>query len=119
MSIIKEAWIAPFLKKDTDDDDNIIFTYDKPYCFGANLNTLSGSAEMQMYGERFKNIVKCMLNMDDWFGKIHEEDRAYLYGRTPSGESVNGDQANYRVDRILCQNIKMIVYFERLPNERS
>ena len=118
MSIIKKIWIAPFMKKDTDGDNNIIYKYDKPYCFETNLNTLSGSVEMQVYGERFKNIVKCMLNMEEWFDKIHEEDRAYLYGRNPNAENVNGDCANYRVDRVLPQNVKMIVYFERLPNER-
>lgn len=114
MSLKKEIWIAPFLREYTDENDNTIQEYDTPFKLNSSLNSLSGDYDFQLFGEKVSKMCKTMINCNDLFEKIHEKDRAYVYGITPTGETLNGDKANFYVKRVLPQNIKMTVYFDKL-----
>lgn len=120
MSIIKKRkiYLARWIREDYDDDDNPIQIYEKPIALSCTLNSLSGSYDVAVYGDKIKNMCKTMLDYDEWLNGIKEKDVVYLYGATPDNELVHGDNANYRVCAILPQNLKIMVYFERInPNE--
>ena len=112
----KKIWIAPFVKKEKDIDGNIISIYDKPYCIYATINTLSGSAEIDVFGDRIKRMCKTMVPYR-MINKIKENDVAYLFDTSPEGEEIYGENANYRVDAVLPQNIKAKVYFEKMIDD--
>jgi hypothetical protein len=116
MIIKRKVWIAPYLFPDVDVNDNPIDVYDKPFEIECSLNSLSGSTDIAAFGERIKHMAKTILDYK-YIEDIHEQDKAYLYGRTPSSEENNGDNANYQVVAIMPQNRKIQVYFEKLPNE--
>lgn len=123
MSIIQgnkfEIWIAPLIDTKKDSHNNTIFVYGKPFQIeGTTLNTLSGSYDIALYGDKINRVCKCMPDMRSYFGKIKEGDKAYLYGKTPQDEKINGLNANYKVISVRPQNIKMQVYFELLPNKK-
>ena len=116
MGIIKkrDIHIANYLTENDDDSGNTIKVYDEPFGLKCTLNSLSGDTEFQMFGDRIQNMVKTILDYN-WMKKIHEKDAAYLYGATPKGEVIHGENANYRVVSVRPQNLKIIVYFEKLP----
>ena len=49
-----------------------------------------------------------------YHGVINEKDKAYLYGINPDNEKVYGSKANYRIDTVRPQGVKLLVYFERI-----
>lgn len=117
----KPLYIAT--KKDVisyDDYNNEIVEYNKPFYFGkVNYQPLTKKdleAYMQQYGETNNNIVSCLIDyVDD--GKFNIFDLAYLYGASPNGEKVNGDNANYIVRAYKPQNTKIMVLFEQIVKE--
>lgn len=111
--IEKEIYIAPFLEETEDEDDNTIRIYGTPFKMSVCINSLNGSNEITIYGDRVSRMVKATPDIE-WFSKIKEGDLAYLYGPTPVEEKVNGEYANYKVVAVLPQNLKMTVYFEKL-----
>lgn len=115
MNLIRESliYIASYLKESSDNEGNPIKIYDKPFSLETSLNSLNGSSEVAMYGDRIKKMCKTFLDYDEWLGKIKENDLVYLYEATPEKEVVNGENANYRVDAVLPQNEKILVYFEK------
>ncbi|MEG0552434.1 MAG: hypothetical protein RR533_02730 [Carnobacterium sp.] len=114
MSLLKDIWIAPFIREYTGVDSNLYKVYGAPFQLKCSINSLNGDYEFTMYGERVNRMCKIMPNFDEYYSKIHEKDRAYLYGASPTGEIANGDNANYYVKNVLPQNIKMTVYLEKL-----
>ena len=50
--------------------------------------------------------------------KFKEFDVAYLDGTTPSGESVNGQNANYRLYPPRNQNKVIVIYFEKIIDKK-
>ena len=52
-------------------------------------------------------------------GKFKELDIAYLYGATPDGEKVYGDNANYLVRTYRRQNTRIMVVFEEIIKEEN
>jgi len=116
MSILKKrlVYIANFIEETEDDSGNTIRVYGQPFSIKCTLNTLSGDTEYQMFGDRIQNMVKTILDYD-WMKKIHEKDVAYLYDIDPNEEVVHGEKANYRVVSTRPQNLKTIIYFEKLP----
>lgn len=111
--MIEKVYIAPFLKEDTDDDGNVISVYDTPFSIDrVSLNAMNGDYEVQVFGNKVKRMCRCMPDRKRYLGRIKEGDAAYLYGATPEGETVNGDNANYHVVAVLPKGVKMMVYFE-------
>lgn len=115
MSLIKKKtnFICSFIREDTDIDDNPIQVFDKPKCMICTINSLSAEYDIAMYGDKIHNMQKAMLDYDKWINKIKVKDVVYLFGASPKGETVHGENANYRVCAVLPQNLKILVYFER------
>lgn len=117
MIIKKRAiYIANRIDEGEDENENPIDVYDKPFLVECTLNTLTSSTDVAVFGERVKRMSKTVLDYS-YISKIHEKDLAYLYGANPDGEKTNGDNANYRIVAIMPQNLKIRVFFERLPDE--
>lgn len=116
MSLIKKhkIYLASFLKETTNEFGDPINVYDKPISFESTLNSLSGSTDIAVYGDKISRMCKTLLDYDEWINNIKEKDVIYLYGANPDGEVVNGDKANYKVVAVLPQNLKILVYFERI-----
>lgn len=118
----KELYIANKKGVKVDDYNNEIVEYDKPFFFGeVNYQPLTGKsleAFIRTYGETENNIVCCFINAEDK-GKFKALDLAYLYGATPDGEIVNGENANYIVRTYREQNTKIMVVFEEIVKEEN
>ena len=118
----KEMYISNKKGVRVDDYNNEIVEYDKPFYFGeVNYQPLTGKsleAYIQRYGETKNDIVCCFLDIAD-DGKIKPLDLAYLYGATPNGEEVYGDNANYVVRTYRKQNTRIMVVFEEIIKEEN
>lgn len=107
-----EVYIAPYLNTETIDSSKVR-VYGKPQKYFFSLNSLSGEAELQIFGDKVSRTVRSIVDIR-LMGTIKENDAAYLYGVTPSpDEDKYCLGANYHVSKILPQNVKMAVYFER------
>ena len=113
----RSIWIAPYLDEGEDEYGNAVSIYGVPFYLESSLNSLSGTTDIAVYGDRIHNMSKTLVNYE-FINKIHEKDKVYLYGATPNGEAANGDNANYKVVAVMPQNIKIQVYFERLPDAK-
>jgi len=118
----KDLYIANKDNITYDDYNNEIINYNTPFYFGrVNYQPLTRKdleAYIKEFGETNNNIVSCLINYTD-DGKINTLDLAYLYGATPDGESLNGDNANYVVRSYKPQNTKIMVIFEELVKEEN
>lgn len=115
MSLIRKhnISICPYSKSDYDDEGNPIDVFDTPFIIeNVTLNSLDGSTDIQMFGDRIKKMCKTLVDYDKYLGKIKEKDLAYLYGADPYNEKVNGNDANYEVTAVLPRNKKIVIYFE-------
>ena len=94
-------------------DGSKIRIYDKPKAYSMSLNTVSGYTELQLFGDVANRMVKAMVDIN--LAKIiKERDVAYLFEATNDNEEVYGENANYEVVKILPQNIKAVIYFEKI-----
>lgn len=116
MSLIRKhkIYLASFIREDTDENGDPINIYGAPIQFESTLNSLSGSTDIAVYGDKISRMCKTLLDYDGWIDKIKEKDVVYLYGATPDNEEMNGDNANYKIVAVLPQNLKIQVYFERI-----
>lgn len=113
--MMQDIWIAPLLKEGKDNFDNPVNEYGEPYKIsGVKLNSLNGSVEFYEFGEKIKHMAKALLPMYAYHGVINEKDKAYLYGTNPNDEEIYGSKANYRIDTVRPQGVKLLVYFERI-----
>lgn len=110
-------------KKDdvvVDGYENEIVTYNEPFFFGyvnyQPLTTKQMEAYIKTYGETENNIVSCLIDYKDK-NKFNIFDVAYLYDATPNNETINGDNANYRVRAFKPQNTKIMVILEEIIKE--
>lgn len=118
-------YIAKFDHDEEDEDGNVISVYSTPEYLGKfNIQPLSasnsvayGGIELQEFGNRVNRIKKVYLEYDEYYGRLHENDLAYLDNITPEGETVNGQNANYTVYSVRPQNRRIAVFFQKLPNK--
>lgn len=114
----KTLYIASFIEDGLDDYGNKVTAYAKPKFIGEeNIQPLSGSIDIEEYGNKVSKMQKVLLDYDKYLGKFKENDLAYIEEVTPKGEEVYGDNANYRIDSVRNQNRKIAIYFEKLPNK--
>ena len=114
----KSLYIASFIEDSLDDYGNKITIYTEPEFVGEeNIQPLSGSTDIEEYGNKVSKMQKVLLDYDKYLGKFKENDLAYIEDTTPEGEEVFGDNANYRIDSVRNQNRKIAIYFEKLPNK--
>ncbi|MEG0366521.1 MAG: hypothetical protein RR585_06780 [Coprobacillus sp.] len=110
----RDIYIAKFIREDTDENSNPIKVYDTPIPLCCTINSLNGSYDIAVYGDKMTRMCKTILDYEEWINNIKEKDVVYLYGVTPENEVVNGCDANYEVDAVLPQNKKILVYFKRI-----
>lgn len=114
----KTLYIASLLEDDLDEHGNTISTYEKPVFVGLeNIQPLSGSTDIEEYGNKVRKMQKVLLDYNKYLGKFKENDLAYIEDTIPEGEEVFGDNANYKIDSVRNQNRKIAIYFEKLPNK--
>lgn len=113
----KPLYIAKKDNVSTDDYDNEIVNYNEPkYIGNFNYQPLQGNdlaSYISAYGETSNKLVRLFLDIQ-YDGMFKEFDLAYLYGTNPNNESVNGENANYKVKTYAVQNTKIMVVFEEI-----
>lgn len=116
----KDVYIARIDKVEYDDYNNQIKKYKKPFFYGKkNYQPLSWrnlQAYKELYGQINNSVVQMLIDYTDR-GKFKEFDLAYLYGATPIGENVYGENANYIVKAFREQNTKIMVILEEIIKE--
>ena len=119
-NVNKEIYIARKGNVTYDDYNNEIITYEEPFYYGAKnyqpLTWKSLQAYKEVYGEVQSNVVQCLIDYSDE-NMFKEFDLAYLYGVTPKGETINGENANYVVKAFRKQNTRIMVIFEEIIKE--
>lgn len=101
---------------DSDGYGNEIAKYSEPTKFRFNYQPVTNDADeaiLKPYGVTLEGTVKALVDMKHW-GELNRYDLAYLYGANPYDEDYDGKNANYRVITAIPQNMKILVYFERL-----
>ena len=100
-------------------------SYDKPkkYLFnvqpiGGTTNSTSGRTAIKDYGQKAMEMQRGIIDYKKYFGKFDVDDVAYLDGKNPKGETINGQNANYRIDAVLNQNKAVALYFEKLATKK-
>ena len=136
-------YIAPFEGIEKLPDGSKIRVYGKPKKYMFSLNSLSGDTELQIFGDKVSRMVRAIVDFR-YMNEIHENDAAFLYGDEPEDAIVqnltdergylltseNGEQivyqqsnyclnANYHVSKVLPQNVKIAVYFEKNIEEKT
>lgn len=119
-NVNKPLYIAKKKEVTLDDYGNEIVIYDTPTFFGmVNYQPLTGNdldAYIKTYGETNRSIIRLLIDYI-YDGTIKQFDVAYLYGAKPTGELVNGENANYTVKTVKMQNTKIMVLFEEIIKE--
>lgn len=107
-----KVYIAPYLGEEDQDGSKVrIFGEAKEYRM--SLNSLSGDAELQIFGDKISRTVRAIVDIG-LMSQIKENDAAYLYGAEPADdEDKYCLNRNYHVSKILPQNVKMALYFEK------
>lgn len=118
----KDVYIARQDKVEYDDYNNQIITYKKPFFYGKKnyqpLDWRNLKAYKEVYGQTKSKVVQMLIDYKDK-GIFEEFDVAYLYGTTPKGESVYGENANYTIKSVRPQNTKIMVILEEIIKEET
>lgn len=91
-----------------------ITTYEEPEQYNFNIQPLSGYSDITAYGEKTTKMYKAIVDSHRYKDKFKEGDVAYLEGASPEGEGINGYNANYVIDTVREQNLKIAIYFNKL-----
>lgn len=115
MFLNKEIYIACRKSElEYDEYGNEKVTYENPVKYEFNVQPLSGSSDVQAYGEKVNTMQRAIISKDLYQGKFKENDLAYLDGQNPDSEEYNGTNANYRISSVVNQNLVTVILFERL-----
>lgn len=109
----KPLYIASKIDTDIDDEGNSISVYDTPIEYKFNYRHVSSQAEMAEFGEDAKSMIRMVIPIS-YMNMFKEFDVAYLYGATPEGEGVNGENANYRLLPPRNGGSVVIIYMKRI-----
>lgn len=118
MSFEKQIYIST--KKTTstfDTNGNEIITYNTPVKYNFNVQPLSGQVDVLEFGVNIGQMQRAVIDYDTYFGYFKEGDKAYLDGKTPTGEPRTGEFANYIIHPVRNQNKKIILIFKRLTGK--
>lgn len=118
MSFEKQIYIST--KKTTstfDSNGNEIITYNTPVKYNFNVQPLSGQVDVLEFGVNIGQMQRAVIDYDTYFGDFKEGDKAYLDGKTPTGEPRIGEFANYIIHSVRNQNKKIILIFKRLTGK--
>lgn len=112
----KRLFIASKTGTDIDDEGNQISIYEKPIEYNFNYRGVKSSADLVEFGEK-ASITERMVIDRKYEGVFKEFDVAYLYGATPEGEAINGDNANYVLLPPRIGNSVIIIYMQKIIGE--
>ena len=114
-NVKSKCYIGTKLESTFDDAGNEITVYAKPEKYRFNIQPVTSASDIQEFGEHSSKMkVAVITNRQKYEGKFKEFDCAYLDGASPEGESVNGQNANYRVYAVQNQNVIIRVFFVKL-----
>ena len=118
-NVKSKCYIGSKLPSTFDYAGNEIKVYDEPQEYFFNIqpvNTLTANAaEIQSFGENANKMkVAVITNRKKYEGKFKDFDCAYLDGVTPEGETIHGQNANYRIYSVQPQNVIIRVFFIKL-----
>lgn len=108
----KPVYVAHLQTVTKDNQGNQTRNYSAPIAYTLNVQPMSDDARIENFGANSKKMYRALLNTVDTI--IKEFDVVYLEGATPTGETVNGSNANFTVRRIAKQNTVTIIYFESM-----
>lgn len=116
----KDIYVARKKGVTYDDYNNEIVEYEKPVYYGVKnyqpLTWKNLQSYMSVYGETNRNVVQLLVDYTD--RNLYKQfDLAYLYGATPKGEKVYGENANYVIKAVREQNVKMMVILEEIETK--
>lgn len=112
----KDCYIASILPPDEDENGNQLNVYDTPVKYKFNYQPVTDQREfasLEADGININGVQRALLDLN-YQGKIKVFDLAYLNDATPENEEYNGEKANYKVVKFIPQNVKILVYFEKL-----
>lgn len=110
-----KCYIGSKLDSVFDDDGHEIKKYAKPQKYSFNIQPISAASDIQDFGENASKMkVAVITNRPKYENKFKEFDCAYLDGATPEGETVNGQNANYRIYAVRPQNVVIRVFFMKI-----
>ena len=118
-NVKSKCYIGSKLNSTFDDNGNEIKIYDEPQEYFFNIqpvNTLTANAaEIQSFGENANKMkVAIITNRAKYDNKFKEFDCVYLDGATPENETVNGQNANYRIYSVQPQNVAIRIFFIKI-----
>lgn len=115
MSIIKKRVFYVCSYVGLDSRGNPI--YSEPKEFKAVIAPVSGNHDILALGDRTFKMFRCLLPYES-FMDIKEKDKVYLHeGIKFKDEKPYGMSANYSVYSVRPQNLKTIVYFEKITKK--
>lgn len=109
----KELWIASKIDVGYDEEGNEISIYDEPKPYIFNYQPVTSDSEIAEFGEKVKFMKRLVIPISykDVFKSF---DVAYLDGNTPTNETKNGENANYRLLPPRDGNAIITIYLEKL-----
>lgn len=110
-----EIAIRSYLGEIEDENGNPVNAYSDIIKIVSSLNSVSGSYDAVVYGERVKHMVQTFVDYDSFINLFNEGSLVYLYGADYEKESHIGKNANYRIVSVLPQNKKIKIVMEKLP----
>lgn len=114
-NVKSRCYIGSKLTSEFDDSGNEITIYEKPKKYLFNIQPVTGTSDIQEFGENANKMkVAVITDRRKYEGKFKEFDCAYLDGASPEGETINGENANYRVYTVQNQNVTIRVFFMKL-----
>lgn len=108
-------YIRKYLGEYDDESGNPYKKYGEVIALESSLNSVSGSYEAIVYGDRTKRMVQTYIDYDTYIGVFNEGDLVYLYGADDKNEKYIGSNANYQINSVLPQNMKIKIIMEQRP----
>lgn len=110
----ENVYVASKTDSSEDEYGNIIPQYLKPIKYSFNVMPLTESSDIQAFGENVNATKVVVLDYNLYKNKFKAFDVAYLDGVTPDGETIHGENANYKIANIRPQNQIIKIYFQKI-----
>ena len=118
MNLEKQIYISTKVTTpEYDTNGNEVIKYNTPVKYNFNVQPLSGQADALEFGSNISQMQRAVIDYNTYFGSFNEGDKAYLDGKTPTGEPSNGKFANYLISSVRNQRKRIIIIFKRLTGK--
>ena len=118
-NVLSDCYVAKRKELSYDDYGNAIPQYETPnkIPYRWNIQPVQIGSSTETFGEKSIKMKVAMLVGEDakkFKNSFKDNDLAYLDGASPSGENINGENANYRIYAVRQQNVALLIYFEKI-----